>query len=256
MSVQLTPSKRPHEESPKEPNGKGKWQKSSKILPVTSSSGAEALRMLCPASKTGVFGKDSEIISQIQEETGTKVTVEEPAPGCDEIIIVITVSKEGETSSEQSKEDCSKNDTVAKEDDSDNKDGENDGEKTDEIKDSGHEKKSIHEKELPIGRRDSSLQKALLLIFECIIKDETATNGGDEENGKSSTLVVRLLVLSSQVGCILGKGGSVIKQMSSDSGAQIRILPRDKLPSCASTSDELVQVDLHSNYNFLSVILF
>ena len=44
--------------------------------------------------------------------------------------------------------------------------------------------------------------------------------------------------------CLLLLGGSVIKQMSAESGAQIRILPRDKLPPCASAADELVQVVL------------
>ncbi|KAL6511622.1 hypothetical protein OROGR_021219 [Orobanche gracilis] len=51
-------------------------------------------------------------------------------------------------------------------------------------------------------------------------------NEGDEESNKLSSFVVRLLVFSGQVGCLLGKAGSVIKQMSSESGAQIRILPK------------------------------
>ncbi|XP_027354102.1 RNA-binding KH domain-containing protein RCF3-like isoform X2 [Abrus precatorius] len=71
---------------------------------------------------------------------------------------------------------------------------------------------------------------------------EEATEGDEESNNKPSSFVLRLLVLSNQVGCLLGKGGSVIKKMSADSGAQIRILPRDKLPVCASASDEIVQI--------------
>ncbi|KAK6160559.1 hypothetical protein DH2020_003940 [Rehmannia glutinosa] len=47
---------------------------------------------------------------------------------------------------------------------------------------------------------------------------------------------------SGQVGCLLGKLGVLLNKMSSESGAQIRILPKDKLPSCASSSDELVQI--------------
>ncbi|KAI3758435.1 hypothetical protein L6452_05997 [Arctium lappa] len=72
---------------------------------------------------------------------------------------------------------------------------------------------------------------------------EPETNGGDEDHNKETTkIVVRLLVLSTQVGSLLGKSGGVIKQMASESGAQIRVLPRDKLPVCASSSDELVQI--------------
>lgn len=44
------------------------------------------------------------------------------------------------------------------------------------------------------------------------------------------------------MGCLLGKGGSVIKQMSAETGAQIRVLPRDKHPQCASAADEVVQI--------------
>ncbi|CAI9259668.1 unnamed protein product [Lactuca saligna] len=54
------------------------------------------------------------------------------------------------------------------------------------------------------------------------------------------TSVVRLLVVSTQVGCLLRKSGGVIKQMASERRAQIRILQRDKLPACASSSDELL----------------
>ncbi|KAI3508945.1 hypothetical protein L1887_23967 [Cichorium endivia] len=70
-------------------------------------------------------------------------------------------------------------------------------------------------------------------------------NGGtvDEDSNKEAVeFVFRLLVLSTQVGCILGKSGGVIKQMASESGAQIKILPKDKLPACASSSDELIQI--------------
>ena len=37
------------------------------------------------------------------------------------------------------------------------------------------------------------------------------TTEGDEESNKSSSFFFRLLILTAQVGCVLGKGGSVIK---------------------------------------------
>ncbi|KAG6608108.1 KH domain-containing protein HEN4, partial [Cucurbita argyrosperma subsp. sororia] len=44
--------------------------------------------------------------------------------------------------------------------------------------------------------------------------------------------------------------------MSSDSGAQIRILPRDKLPTCAASSDELVPYSVPRDVgNFVPVFL-
>lgn len=241
MSFSLTPSKRSYERSLTDSNGKGKWQKSwslhSQNQSLKISPGTIVFRVLCPASKTGsVIGKGGTIISQIRQETGVKVRVEETVTGCDERVILITGSeKETEADNEQSKEDGE--DTKAAEDVSDAKEpGENDD-----------DKESAAVEDLQIEKGTSSVQRALLLVFERMAEGESETNGGDEESNKFSTFVVRLLVLSSQVGCLLGKGGSVIKQMSAESGAQIRILPRDKLPICASPSDELVQVTSFHN---------
>ncbi|XP_022772966.1 KH domain-containing protein HEN4-like isoform X2 [Durio zibethinus] len=232
MSTPLTPSKRPHDRSPSEPNGKRNLQKSdqSKILP-----GGIVFRVLCPASKTGsVIGKGGTIISQIRQETGAKVKVEEAVPGCDERVVVIMGSessdKETEVGTEQRKEDVGEEATAANHSDEEKENGENNDDKfSDPVKDL----KSVKE--------TSNVQKALLLVFERIMEGPDS-DGVDGETVKSFMMVLRLLVLSSQVGCLFGKGGSVIKQMSAESGAQIRILPRDKLPSCASASDELVQI--------------
>ena len=81
-----------------------------------------------------------------------------------------------------------------------------------------------------------------MLIFERIIEGEAEACDGEDEASKESSISVRLLILASQVGCLLGKGGSVIKQMISDSGAQIRVLAREKIPACASSHDGIVQV--------------
>lgn len=244
MSFSLTPSKRSYERSLTDSNGKGKWQKSggfySQNQSLKISPGTVVFRVLCPASKTGsVIGKGGTIISQIRQETGVKVRVEETVSGCDERVVLITGSdKDTEADNEQSKEDGE--DTKAAEEVSDTKEpGEND-----------EDKESVPVEDSQVEKGISSVQKALLLVFERMAEGESETNGGDEDSNKSSTFVVRLLVLSSQVGCLLGKGGSVIKQMSAESGAQIRILPRDKLPLCASPSDELVQVTSVDNFIF------
>lgn len=236
MSVQLTPSKRPFDQSHSEPNGKGKWQKSSSFtsqnLPLKVTPGSFSFRVLCPVSIAGsVIGKGGSIIAQIRQETGAKVRVEETVPGCDErIVVIIGSDKEDETTGSQSRGDDDQANTT--------KDG-------DDAKEQGEDdenKESIPMGDLQSEKGMTPVQKALLLVFERLVEGEAETDGGNEESKRPSTFVVRLLVFSSQVGCLLGKGGSVIKQMSSDSGAQIRILPRDKLPSCASPSDELVQI--------------
>lgn len=233
MSVALTPSKRPHDRNLTEPNGKGKWQKTQN-QPVKSSPGSVVFRLLCPASKTGgVIGKGGSIISEIRQQTGAKVKVEETVPGCDERVVVIAGSdKEAEVTADLSQKDGGEEAKMDEKHDSEIEQSENN-----EDKESG----PVGDPKLDKGT--SSVQKALLLVFERIIEGEMETGGGEEDSNKPS-IILRLLVLSSQVGCLLGKGGSVIKQTSAESGAQIRILPRDKLPQCASVADELVQVGL------------
>lgn len=106
-----------------------------------------------------------------------------------------------------------------------------------EVKEDKEAKGTASAEDSQAEKGNSAVQRALFLVFERMVEGELE---GDE--GEKASTVVRLLVLSTQVGCLLGKGGSVIKQMASDSGAQIRILPRDKLPLCASQTDELVQL--------------
>ncbi|XP_015073701.1 KH domain-containing protein HEN4-like [Solanum pennellii] len=225
MSMKLTPSKRSHDQGLVETNGRGKWQKSSSF---SSQRSPAKVRILCPASKINfLIGEDSSIISRIQEETGAEVRVEDSIVGCDERVIVIVGSgKEDEVGTKQFQTDIEGSETKEK----DNCNDEN-----------SENKASLPAENSKTEKETESIQKALFLLFERMVGG-AEMDGGDEEGNDSSSLIIRLLVLSSQVGCLLGKSGSVIKKMSSESGSQIRILPRDKLPSCASSSDELVQI--------------
>jgi len=62
------------------------------------------------------------------------------------------------------------------------------------------------------------------------------------EGDKDGIVTTRLLVPTNQIGCLLGKGGSIIADMRRVTRANIRILPKDTLPCCAQETDELVQV--------------
>uniref|UniRef100_A0A0D9XF92 K Homology domain-containing protein n=1 Tax=Leersia perrieri TaxID=77586 RepID=A0A0D9XF92_9ORYZ len=59
---------------------------------------------------------------------------------------------------------------------------------------------------------------------------------------KSSAATARLLVPSQHIGCLLGKGGSIIAEMRKITGAGIRIFGNEQIPRCAQRNDELVQV--------------
>ncbi|KAL2552292.1 RNA-binding KH domain-containing protein [Forsythia ovata] len=52
----------------------------------------------------------------------------------------------------------------------------------------------------------------------------------------------RLLVPTSQIGCLIGRGGSIISEMRKITKANIRILSKENLPKVAAQDDELVQI--------------
>ena len=66
-----------------------------------------------------------------------------------------------------------------------------------------------------------------------------------EKSEKDSGVVVlttRLLVPSSRIGCLIGKGGAIISEMRSLTRANIRIITMENLPRVASEDEEMVQV--------------
>ncbi|KAM7250985.1 hypothetical protein ACFE04_022868 [Oxalis oulophora] len=79
-----------------------------------------------------------------------------------------------------------------------------------------------------------TITAALRLQPRCSEKSDRESN--------DSVITTRLLVPSSQIGCLIGKGGSIISQMRSITRASIRILSEDGLPKIAHDDDEMVQI--------------
>ncbi|GKU99527.1 hypothetical protein SLEP1_g12366 [Rubroshorea leprosula] len=86
------------------------------------------------------------------------------------------------------------------------------------------------------GEFISPAQDALFKVHDRIIAEEIA----DFE--EAQVIIVRMLVPADQIGCVIGKGGQVIQNIRSETHAQIRILRDEHLPSCALSSDELLQI--------------
>jgi hypothetical protein len=61
-------------------------------------------------------------------------------------------------------------------------------------------------------------------------------------NNKDGPAISRLIISPNQVGCVLGKGGSIIAEMRKLSKAHIIVLSKDKIPRGVQESDEVVQV--------------
>lgn len=82
--------------------------------------------------------------------------------------------------------------------------------------------------------RISAVQDAVLRVQNRIVRAVP--------DNQESPAVARILVSSNQIGCLLGKGGSIIAEMRKSSGAFIRIMGKDQMPKCASENEEVVQV--------------
>lgn len=59
------------------------------------------------------------------------------------------------------------------------------------------------------------------------------------------SFTTRLLVPTSRIGCLIGKGGAIVTEMRRLTKANIRILSKENLPKVASEDDEMVQVRPH-----------
>lgn len=80
---------------------------------------------------------------------------------------------------------------------------------------------------------------ALFKVHDRVIVEDQPV---DEDSMDTMQITVRLLVPSDQIGCCIGKGGQIVQNIRTDTGAQIRIMKDNHMPACAVASDELVQV--------------
>ena len=79
--------------------------------------------------------------------------------------------------------------------------------------------------------------------------DPNVNSGGGEDMGLGRTVCCRLLAGSNQVGCVLGRGGKIVEKIRQESGAQVRVLPRDH-----HHSHDLIQVS-HYSILFNSIVI-
>ncbi|KAG0482928.1 hypothetical protein HPP92_011012 [Vanilla planifolia] len=93
---------------------------------------------------------------------------------------------------------------------------------------------TISAKELFEDPISATIDAAVRLQPRCSEKNE-------RESGEPS-YTTRLLVSTSRIGCLIGKGGSIISEMRRSTRANIRILSKENLPKVASDDDEMVQI--------------
>lgn len=105
--------------------------------------------------------------------------------------------------------------------------------------------------------RYSPAQKAVVLVFSKSV-EASVEKVQDMGSKKDSYVTARLAVPSNQVGCLLGKGGSIVTEMRKATGASIRVIANDQVPKCVSDNDQMVQISgeflnvQHALYNATS----
>lgn len=82
------------------------------------------------------------------------------------------------------------------------------------------------------------------------VHDRVVDEVDDDKFDEVIQVTARLLVSSDQIGCVIGKGGQVVQNIRTDTGAQIRIMKDRNMPTCALASDELLQVIIVSLFFF------
>ncbi|CAN8251662.1 unnamed protein product [Cochlearia groenlandica] len=87
--------------------------------------------------------------------------------------------------------------------------------------------------------QSSPAQKAIILVFSRLYELATKKILG---NGPRTSITARLVVPTSQIGCLLGKGGVIVSEMRKTTGAGIQILKVEQNPKCVSEDDQVVQI--------------
>ncbi|XP_009609357.1 KH domain-containing protein HEN4 [Nicotiana tabacum] len=166
-------------------------------------------RLLCHASRVGgVIGKSGSIIRQLQQDTSAKIHVDVSTPNSDHHRLIVVVAS------------ASLNKKI----------------RLNLLGPTGGDEQQWND-EIEV----SAAQEALVRVFERVI-DVTAENNG-VVLGAESVVSCRLLVKGNQVGALMGKGGKVIDAIRRENGCRIKVLTSDKLPSCASPNDEIVEIE-------------
>ncbi|KAH7287540.1 hypothetical protein KP509_32G061200 [Ceratopteris richardii] len=215
--------------------------------------GETVFKLLCPAAKTGsIIGKGGSIIKSIRQDTGAMIRIEDAVFGCDERVVIISIKEDvslpqkpqGTGGTEQSVEQVAEGKSADSKEDGEKqvKRGTNDklesGEENGKDGNAREEEGSGSEfKEEEISPVQEALLRAHLRVLEADAKPGETIS---PENLKD--IVTRLLVPTSQVGCLIGKQGKIVSRMREESGAQIRVLPKDQVPPCASALEEVVQI--------------
>nr|XP_009619815.1 RNA-binding KH domain-containing protein RCF3-like [Nicotiana tomentosiformis] len=79
----------------------------------------------------------------------------------------------------------------------------------------------------------SRAQEGLIRVYERV---------SQVEGNEGGAIGCRLLAVKSQIGALMGKGGTIVEGIRKSTGAKIKVLKKDQLPACAVPEEELIQI--------------
>ncbi|XP_050204112.1 KH domain-containing protein At4g18375 isoform X2 [Mercurialis annua] len=173
-------------------------------------------RYLCPLKKIGsIIGRGGEIAKQLRSESKSNMRISEAMAGFDErIVTVYSSSEESNLFGDSGEFVCPAQDALF----------------------------MVHDR---IVAEDLNAKNDKNDEDDFDDNDEAAAAAREEDDGGKEgqvVVTVKMLVPADQIGCIIGKGGQVIQNIRSETGAQIRVLKDEHLPPLALPTDELLLI--------------
>ncbi|XP_039034509.1 KH domain-containing protein HEN4-like [Hibiscus syriacus] len=201
------------------------------------------IRLLCPSAKTGaLIGKGGSVIRQLQSLTSTKIRIlDDPF---EERIIQIVADSKPLVSNNADNPNVSSNAET----------------KQDLIEDGcnsasgGGGGRDVGGGEEETTSSWSPLQKAVVRVFERIVKGDAADDKETEKESENLVACCRMLLAYNQAACLLGRESWFLEKTGHENGTQIRVLTRDQILPCAAPGDELLQIT--GNFSAVKKALF
>ncbi|KAI5056412.1 hypothetical protein GOP47_0028230 [Adiantum capillus-veneris] len=106
----------------------------------------------------------------------------------------------------------------------------------------------ISSKDIEASELCSAAEHMLLRVASLVVDEDdsslVAPIGPQQLQPQVASNVIRLVIGRSQAGCLIGKEGSIIKEIREKSGALVRVMPPEQMPFSSSISDfdRLVQI--------------
>ncbi|MBA0695229.1 hypothetical protein Goari_001863 [Gossypium aridum] len=192
------------------------------------------IRLLCPSAKTGaLIGKGGSVIRQLQSLTSAKIRILDD-PFEERIIQIVADNKTPLVSNNADNPNANANAEPKKDSSEDGCNSASGG--------GGGGGGTAGAGEEETTSSWSPLQKAVIRVFERIVKGDAADDKESEKESENLVACCRMLLAFNQAACLLGRGGWFLEKIGQENGTQIRVLTRDQLLPCAAPGDELLQV--------------